>query len=114
MTSSLTRRLRDVDHHTLHHHRASQPHHCETEVRWFKPKPALGANKPTSPRKRSRGGAWTRMSRAYRKANPICERCNQRAATQAHHRVHLKDGGELLDWTNLEALCDACHAAEHE
>ena len=82
-------------------------------MRQFRPKPALQA-KRVVPVRKSRGGSWSRMSKAYRKAHPICQRCNERAATQTHHIKHLADGGELLDWDNLEALCDACHAAEHD
>ena len=62
--------------------------------------------------------AWERTSRAFlRSRDYICERCGGPAAI-AHHRIYLDDAkaGDpaiALSWGNLEALCQACHNAEH-
>ena len=62
--------------------------------------------------------AWRRLSAAYMDSQAyICERCGA-PATICHHRQWL-DGANVnepeiaLNPNNLEALCDACHNAEH-
>ena len=65
-----------------------------------------------------RSAAWRRLSRAFLLSkNYICERCGQ-AAEIAHHRQYLtprnmNDADVALNPDNLEALCMACHNAEH-
>jgi 5-methylcytosine-specific restriction protein A len=48
---------------------------------------------------------------------PLCEQCEAkgvvRLATQRDHRVPLAEGGTEDD-TNVQALCDACHAAKSD
>ena len=62
--------------------------------------------------------AWRRLSRAYMLSQHyICERCGKPAEI-CHHRQHLNagnvdDAGVALNPDNLEALCLACHNAEH-
>ena len=66
--------------------------------------------------------AWERKSKAYRKAHPLCERCLKKGiytrSTCVHHKVHIdqdnyRDVHILFGDSNLEALCDLCHAEEH-
>ena len=65
-----------------------------------------------------RSAAWRRLSRAFLLSrNYICERCGQPAEI-AHHRRYLtprnvNDADVALNPENLEALCMACHNAEH-
>ena len=62
--------------------------------------------------------AWRGLSRAFMLSrNYICERCGKPAEI-AHHKVYLTPGniGDVaisLNPENLEALCQACHNAEH-
>ena len=62
--------------------------------------------------------AWMLTSRAFlRSKNYLCERCGDPAAI-AHHKIYLDDAKAndpaiALSWDNLEALCLACHNAEH-
>ena len=57
-----------------------------------------------------------------RKAHPLCERCLKKGiytrSTCVHHKVHIdqdnyRDIHILFGDSNLEALCDLCHAEEH-
>ena len=66
--------------------------------------------------------AWERKSKAYRKAHPLCERCLKKGiytrSTCVHHKTHIdqdnyRDVHILFGDSNLEALCDLCHAQEH-
>lgn len=65
---------------------------------------------------------WTQRSMVYRKMHPWCERCLKRGiykpADCVHHKIHIDktnymDTKILLDDSNLESLCDDCHAKEH-
>lgn len=61
---------------------------------------------------------WRRLSRAFLLSrNYICQRCGAPAEI-AHHKQHLTaanvNNPEIsLNPDNLEALCLACHNAEH-
>lgn len=67
---------------------------------------------------------WKNCRAAYLKSvGGLCERCYRKGlivpATMVHHSVYLSERNinnphVTLNWNNLEALCDACHAAEHE
>lgn len=56
---------------------------------------------------------WQQVSKAYRIANPLCAHCAKAGrvalATEVDHIVPLVDGGERLDWSNLQSLCHQCH-----
>ena len=66
----------------------------------------------------SRKLEWRRLSRVFLLSkNYICERCGLPAEI-AHHRRYLtprnvNDASIALNPDNLEALCMACHNAEH-
>ena len=66
--------------------------------------------------------AWEKKSKAYRKSHPLCERCLKKGiytrSTCVHHKIHIdqdnyRDIHILFGDSNLEALCDLCHAEEH-
>lgn len=65
-----------------------------------------------------RSKQWRRLSRAFLLSrNYICERCGGPAEI-AHHKRHITpanihDPAITLNAANLEALCQACHNAEH-
>ncbi|MEW6047007.1 MAG: HNH endonuclease signature motif containing protein [Bacillota bacterium] len=52
-----------------------------------------------------------------RQADPLCELCLAEGrvtpAEMVHHKVPLREGGELLDMGNLVSVCRACHAKLH-
>ena len=51
--------------------------------------------------------------RCFEAAGWRCSRCGKAGRLECHHRVHLEDGGDAYDQSNLECLCRACHIAEH-
>lgn len=62
--------------------------------------------------------AWTKISRSYRRDNPICQRCvylgqlDQRSCQglSVHHIVSIENDDSLKDDdNNLLTLCYACH-----
>jgi len=61
--------------------------------------------------------AWRKTSVAYRQEHPLCEECLRQGiitpAEMVHHVVEITDGGDPLDWDNLESLCLACHNRIH-
>lgn len=68
--------------------------------------------------------AWARCRKLYAKSKGgLCERCEKRGlivpGVEVHHKVrltpeNLHDTSITLNWGNLELLCEACHAAEHQ
>ena len=52
---------------------------------------------------------WAMARRKQIVENPLCERCG-RIATDVHHRVDLRDGGDPSASANLASLCHECHA----
>ena len=62
------------------------------------------------------GKTWRRVREAKLAMDPLCERCKANgrieAATEAHHRMAVRDGGDPFDVAGLESLCKACHSRE--
>ena len=58
--------------------------------------------------------AWRMTRKFYIKDNPLCEMCKRKGETTAAQMVdHIKPistGGMLLDTSNLQSLCNKCHA----
>ena len=58
-------------------------------------------------------GLWTRVSKQYRKTNPLCVMCKSEGrATPAQcvdHIIEIKDGGSSLEASNLQSLCYSHH-----
>jgi 5-methylcytosine-specific restriction protein A len=63
---------------------------------------------------RHHSARWTAKSRAYRSRHPLCEDCLElgivRPADLVDHVHELRDGGQLLDDSNLRSLCRKHHA----
>lgn len=67
---------------------------------------------------------WKNCRKAYKKSvGGLCERCLAKGlitpATIVHHKIYIDEKNinnpaVSLNWDNLEALCDQCHAEEHE
>lgn len=57
---------------------------------------------------------WRKLSVLKRRANPLCEDCQEKGITKASQMVdHIKPiskGGGAWAWDNLRALCNHCHA----
>lgn len=68
--------------------------------------------------------AWKKCRKAYISyAGGLCERCYRNGLIVpgkiVHHKIHLtpetiKDPAMAYGFDNLELLCEACHADEHE
>lgn len=58
-------------------------------------------------------GRWVKVSRWYRNGHPLCEMCDIRVSVLVHHKVEIKDDGDLFLEDNLMALCQECHNAVH-
>ena len=57
-------------------------------------------------------GAWTKCRNAYVRQHPVCEirqKCNGDAVAEVDHIKPLEDGGDKLDWDNLQSACKPCH-----
>ena len=52
---------------------------------------------------------WAMARRRQIVREPMCERCG-RLATDVHHRIDLRDGGDPYSSENLASLCHECHA----
>lgn len=57
---------------------------------------------------------WRMTRKFYIKANPLCEQCTRDGRTTGGQMVdHIKAvsiGGDRLHHTNLQTLCNSCHA----
>jgi len=56
---------------------------------------------------------WRRLRSWFLRQHPVCQRCESSVASVVHHREPVKEGGNHYLIDNLEALCQACHNAEH-
>ena len=59
---------------------------------------------------------WRRVREVKLAMDPLCERCKANgrieAATEVHHRIAVRDGGDPFDVAGLESLCKPCHSRE--
>ena len=57
--------------------------------------------------------AWRKLREYKLRLNPICEHCQQRdegtPAVMVDHIKPIIEGGEPLELSNLQSLCDLCH-----
>lgn len=67
-----------------------------------------------SPSGRGYDGDWRRLRMWFLRRNPVCVRCRLLGlvtpATEVDHITPIRDGGERLDQSNLQALCKRCHS----
>lgn len=78
---------------------------CRTHAREADRRHHQGEHRKLYNRKR-----WRMTRRRQLVENPMCQRCGSRIATDAHHVVDLKDGGDPYASENLASLCHVCHA----
>lgn len=66
-----------------------------------------------------RSSAWKKCRASFIISKyGLCERCNCKAGTIAHHKIYLtpdniNDPMITLSFENLELLCPSCHSNEH-
>lgn len=80
---------------------------------WMPERKAFGGMKVDNG-KFYRSAAWIKLRNAYRNANPLCvnvETCGN-ATDVVDHKVEISQGGEKLDWSNLQPMCHSCHNAK--
>jgi 5-methylcytosine-specific restriction protein A len=57
--------------------------------------------------------AWRKLSRAFRRTHPLCAQCDREGRIKqsqvTDHIIAIRDGGDVWDMNNLEALCKKCH-----
>ena len=60
---------------------------------------------------RGYGGVWEKLSLMKRADCPVCQVCNNAAATQVDHIVPFEGENDplRLEWTNLQSICGPCH-----
>lgn len=63
--------------------------------------------------KRGYSSRWSRISRLFLIANPVCSECRKAPAVLVHHIKPISEGGEIYDPQNLRGLCASCHAKIH-
>lgn len=56
--------------------------------------------------------AWRKKRSEFLIEHPICECCRRKRATLVDHIIPIKQGGALLEDSNLQALCASCHGAK--
>ena len=61
--------------------------------------------------------AWQRMRAYMRQKYQLCAECLKNGIVKAgeivDHITPIKDGGAMLDESNLQVLCYACHNRKH-
>lgn len=88
-------------------------HRVEVEQRRQK----LLAQRRGSSSSRGYDGAWRKVRARKLNINPFCERCESlkviTLATMVHHIKAINEGGKVLEWDNLQSLCEKCHDKIH-
>ena len=68
-------------------------------------------------RERGYSFEWDKARKLYLSKNPLCEICATKnkivQSVLVHHKVPITEGGALLDYNNLQALCNNCHENIH-
>jgi 5-methylcytosine-specific restriction protein A len=85
-------------------------HHAEAEARkkeWERLNPWKSTT--LSPKERGYDYEWQKLSRKFKRNNPICNICKVRASEETDHIIEKADGG-TNELSNLQALCAECHA----
>ena len=52
--------------------------------------------------------AWRKCRNAFIAANPKCFVCGKPAEV-ADHKIRVAEGGDKLNWSNLQPMCQKCH-----
>ncbi len=61
----------------------------------------------------SKPNARQKRNGLYLDAHPLCHRCKQRPAKEAHHALPYGHP-HRYDWRHMEALCVQCHLTAHQ
>ena len=58
---------------------------------------------------------WQKLRAAKLDADPMCQLqtlCEGDPATEVDHSDRISQGGDRLDWDNLQSACKRCHSAK--
>ena len=83
-------------------------------------KPTVITKQPTIPNHRSWSGdgfytspAWINLRNAYRREHPLCVECKKKGIDTlmnvVDHVRPISQGGQKLEWVNLQSLCTKHH-----
>lgn len=78
----------------------------ETKRPWIKNTSGHGAR--YGDRSFYQSSAWRKTRNAFIAANPNCVECGK-PATVADHKIRVAEGGDKLNWSNLQPMCAKCH-----
>ena len=57
---------------------------------------------------------YSKLRKAYLSEHPTCEVCEEKPATDIHHRHSRGLGGAFVDLSNFVGVCRSCHRMIHE
>lgn len=56
---------------------------------------------------------WRKLAIVHKRAHPLCAECESKGkivpVAVTDHIKPISEGGEPLDWSNLQSLCHPCH-----
>lgn len=56
---------------------------------------------------------WRKTRREFLNMYPLCITCKgkgiTRLASVVDHKQPMSQGGDAIDWNNLQGMCDSCH-----
>lgn len=52
--------------------------------------------------------AWRSLRNMFIKRHPLCVECES-IGQVIDHIISIKDGGDPLEWDNLQTMCHRCH-----
>tara|TARA_R100000808_G_C2079825_1_gene104120 strand:- start:50 stop:379 length:330 start_codon:yes stop_codon:yes gene_type:complete len=89
------------------------PNLPKAKTRWWIPKKKQEARQVDNS-KFYQSKQWRATRNYYIQANPLCEECKRNGKTKGGQCVdHIKPiskGGHQTDYSNLQTLCNKCHA----
>ncbi|GAG32002.1 unnamed protein product [marine sediment metagenome] len=97
-----------VDGRCAEHPRPIDPRSAKQKSQPLRRPAGTTSTRRPSPHARGYGKKWQKISRAYRAAHPVCERCGWRRSHAVDHVIPTKQGGHSGAF-NLQALCVVCH-----
>jgi len=58
-----------------------------------------------------RTSEWIRVRKEFLSSNPNCCICGNKAQ-MVDHKKRILDGGDKINWNNLQPMCNSCHASK--
>lgn len=83
------------------------------QIRQLTPTQSPSAARRTRERESPYDATWRRLRDKFYKKNPMCRFCDHdgidRIGDDVDHIIPIAQGGERLDWSNLQTLCNKHH-----